>query len=350
MVQRLQRWVLGAVLLGWLTPCAVLAHEAEYAETWDDFSQGFSVDEPGSKWFYFRAGSFVGDDGIIAITPGGLNVWSSGWNSATGEPAFANTVAPEPSSGLPGGLDHVKWLAYMNHTSTAGYPGFDAQANHELACRTTVTGQTYGTHLHPFGAAVSNAQEDPRLASFAMNTIDFQSYMVFDFMFTNGRIYAIYERLPFGRDTQGNYAAFTYAIPVGAYSPWQRHTTRIAYDKTAGVVKWVLNGAEVFRVSRIGHRLERQWMIIDHGGTEQLVSMNQLNCGMGMFSLLDASWASSPGLVRLSSQPNFYYQPQVGTSQSLGFTDEYSTQGSRLFGQGAEFEVGPYRVISRRLY
>jgi hypothetical protein len=190
-----------------------------------------------------------------------------------------------------------------------------------------------------------------RLASFAMNTIDLESFMVFDFMFTNNRIYAIYERLPFGRGTMGNYAAFTYAVPVQAYTPWDYYNMKIAYDRTAGVVKWLINGVEVFRVNRIGYRLEsRQYMLIDHGGTEQAVSMNQLNCGMGMFTLLDGASPSGGGLVRLTNAPNFYFQPQVGTSQALWFADETSQQGSRLFGQGAEFDVEEIVVKSVKLY
>ena len=273
-----------------------------------------------------------------------------GVHPQTGEPTFTKTVAPDSLSGMPGALDHVKWLAYMNHQSSYGYPGFDAQWDHELSCSTTLSGQTYGTQFHPFGTHVANAQEDVRLAAFGMNTIDFESFMVFDFFVTNGRIYAIYERLPFGRTATNHYAAFTYAIPVGTLTPWTTKTVKISYDRTAGVVRWILNGVEVLSVSSIGYRLARQHMIIDHGGTEQWVDMNQLNCGMGMFTLLDAASSNGAGLARLSSAPNFYYQPQQGTSQPLWFADESSQQGSRLFGQGAQFRVGSFSVSSKLLY
>jgi len=97
---------------------------------WDDFSQGFTEE----KWFYFNAGSYLGDDGIITTSNKGLEVVSSGLNPITGEPAFTNTLAQEHlNGGLSGGIDHVKWLAYMNHTSSKGYPGFDAVSNKELS-------------------------------------------------------------------------------------------------------------------------------------------------------------------------------------------------------------------------
>jgi hypothetical protein len=350
MAMRLRQFVLGAMLLGWLTPSAALAQYGEYYWVWDSFANGFTVDAPEAKWFHFAAGPFVGNNGHTSTHNGGMYISAPGTHPLTGEPAFTSTVAPEGSSGLPGALDHVKWLVYMNHSSSWGYPGFDAQWDYELSCSTSISGQTYGTQFHPFGGQVSNAQDDLRLASFAMNTIDFQSYMVFDFMVTNGRIYAIYERLPFGRGTLGNYAAFTYAIPVGTLTPWTAQQTTISYDRRGGVVRWILNGVEVFRVSNIGYRIDRQWMVIDHGGVEQSVSMNQLACGMGMFSLLDAASPWGAGLVRLSSTPNFYYQPQQGTSQPLWFADESSNEGSRLFGQGARFHVGSYAVQSSLLY
>jgi len=190
---------------------------------------------------------------------------------------------------------------------------------------------------------VSNSQTDPRLASFAMNTIDHESYMVFDFMFTNEKIYAIYERLPFGRSATNNYAAFTYAIPVGTRTRNGSHQVSITYNRSSGTVSWKLNGTEVYSVNTIGRRLPRQYMVIDHGGTEQWVDMRQLNCGMGMFTLLDASMSGGAGLVRLSSNSNFYYLPSVGTS-ALSFVDEASQQSSRLFKQGAAFTVGAYSV------
>jgi len=354
MAMQLRQLALGALLLGWLTPCVVLAQTGAYTLYWDNFTNGYTVDTPGAKWNHFRYGAFVADDAQVFPAGDSTHSWLEIDAKGTGQggsPAFTKTVAPDPISGLPGALDHVKWLVYMNHTSSRGYAGFDAQLNYELSCTMVTGGQTYGVSKHPFGSNVPSATEDPRLASFAMNTIDLESNMVFDFMFTNGRIYAIYERLPFGRGTMGNYAAFTYAIPVKAYKPWLYYETTIAYDRTAGVVKWLIDGVEVFRVSRVGYRLaSRQYMLLDHGGTEQAVSMKQLNCGMGMFTMLDGAALSGPGLVRLTNTPNFYFQPQVGTSQPLWFADETSQQSSRLWGQGAAFDVEEIAVKSVKLY
>jgi hypothetical protein len=106
----------------------------------------------------------------------------------------------------------------------------------------------------------------------------------------------------------------------------------------------------VFSVNNIGYRLPHpEWMIIDHGGTEQWVTMNQLACGMGMFTMLDGTSNWGSGLVRLSSTPGFYYHPHMSTSAQW-FVDDSSSQSSRLFGQGAYFQVGTYSVQSTQIY
>ena len=314
---------------------------------WDDFQNGFTVNAPDAKWFYFAAGPYVGDDGIVTTSPAGLRVVSSGTNPTTGRPAFVRTLGQEQDNGgLPGGLDHVKWLAYMNHLSSYGYPGFDAPTSGELACETWVSGRSYGVGEHPFGDAVANPNDDLRLGSVAMNSIDFDTFMVFDFFLTNRSIYAFYERLPFGRGTYGNYAAFSFQIPVGSRRPGDTHNLKIAYNKSAGTVRWLVNGREVYRVSDIGRLIDRKYMTIDHGGdipTAPVVP-NQLNCGMGMFTLLDAHKPSDQALVRLSSAPDFYFDPKRGAPRPQTFLDNLSLETNRLFGQGAELSMVKYQV------
>jgi hypothetical protein len=319
-----------------------------YRITWDDFRDGFSINEPGADWFYFSAGPFVGDDGIASTSPQGLRVIPKGQNAA-GEPAFTKTVShQDEANGIPGGLDHVKWLVYMNHLASTGVPGFDAEDGKVLSCESWVGGQTYGVENHPFGDAVNDASDDSRLAAFAMNAIDFETLMVFDFFMSEDTIYALYERLPFARAFLGNYAAFTYQIPVADNDPGQINHLKISYDRAAGTVSWYVNGKRVFQVDQLGHRLDsRDSMSLDHGGTEQLVEPRQLNCGMGTFTLLDAYQPSEQALVRLSTSPDFYFDPSVGAPEPLDFVDEQSLPSSRLFGQGAEIRARRYVVSSR---
>lgn len=323
------------------------AGKPTYRIVWDEFKDGFSVGAPDSKWFHFAAGPYVGDDGVVTTSNQGLNVVASGTNVDTGQPAFVRTIGQEEDNGgLPGSLDHVKWLAYTNHLSSSGVPGFDAVPGQELSCQATVRGQAFGTAGHPFGDAVVDPDDDLRLASVALNTIDFETFMVFDFFLTNKRIYALYERLPFGRTADHRYAAFTFMIPVAERSPEDWHHFRIAYDRSAGTVRWLIDDEEVYRIDRLGFRIDRGLLTIDHGGREESVEPRQLACGMGTFTLLDAALPSGTSLVRLSSAPDFYFDPLIGEPTAENFVDEDSLPSSRLFGQGAELHVRRYVVSS----
>jgi len=314
---------------------------------WDTFKSGFTVGAPGSsaKWFYFAAATFVGDDGIATTGPNGLSVRSSG--IVDGHPAFTKTVGQEQVSGLPGGFDHVKWLVYMNHFASTGLPGFDALPRQQVVCQSTIGGRSFGNAQHPFGSAVTNPDDDPRLAAMAMNVIDFDSFMVFDMFFTNQGIYALYEHLPFARGSFGGpyneYAAFTYVIPIASRTPGDTHDLAVAYDKDAGIVRWLVDGKEKFRVDRIGFRIDRKFMLLDHGGVDTAFSPNQLDCGMGMFTLLDGHApqgdATGKGLVQLSTVPGFYFNPAVGAPTGETFVDPNSDASSRLWGEGAELSV-----------
>jgi Family of unknown function (DUF6081) len=105
------------------------------------------------------------------------------------------------------------------------------------------------------------------------------------------------------------------------------------------VVNWYGNGQKKFSVNRIGHLIDRRFMVLDHGGTEQSFSPNQLDCGMGMFTLLDAHGAPHTGLVQLSTTPGFYFNPEAGEPRTERFVDYASADSSRLFGQGAAIAV-----------
>jgi len=336
----LQASLLGVLAVWGLSPAAALASGTD----WDDFDSGsFSVGTASSRWSYFVLGSFVGDDGVTSFpSQGTLRVVSKGLNPTTGKPAFTRTV-PQTGGGVDGSVDHVKWLVYMNNTASSGYLGFDVSPTSEVRCEATITGQVHGVENHPFGAAVSQPNADARLAAFAMNTADFETGMVFDFFFTNERVYAVYERLPFMRTSTNRYAAFTYLIPVATRTPSTVHEARIEYDRANGRVRWKLQSTTVFEVRAIGRRIDRQYLLIDHGGVEQSVSPRQLACGMGTFTLLDGySQAAGKGLVRLSSAPSHYFLPHLGEPYAQSFVDESSQASSRLFGQGVDFQITGY--------
>jgi hypothetical protein len=319
-----------------------------YKIVWDDFREGFHAEGENARWFHVAGGPYRADDGIVTTGPGELSVVSSGTHPDTGEPAFTQTIPADNAVGMPGSGDHAKWIAYTSHTAASGQPGFDAHEGHELAFSTRLSGRTYGTAGHPFGDAVADAEDDLRLASAMMLTTDPETSVSFDFVVTNKRIYAWYGRPTFKRAELGDYASFAHTVPLVERRADDSHRFTIAYDRSAGVVRWLIDDREHLRVDRIGHRLDRSTATLDEGGEETEIRPRQLNPGMGLLSLLDASWPTGRGLVRLSGrQHTTYYRPGVGAPHEESFVDEESTDAGRLFGQGAALRLGSYHVSSR---
>jgi hypothetical protein len=139
------------------------------------------------------------------------------------------------------------------------------------------------------------------------HTIDLETFMVFDMLVTNETIYAFYERLPFGRSALGNYRRVLLCRArclerSGSAAPFEGRLRQGQRNRAM-----VVDGTERMSVSNIGFRLPRTFMTLDHGGVEEHVSPNQLDCGTGMFTLLDAHLPSRIGLAELSDAPNFYF-------------------------------------------
>jgi hypothetical protein len=176
-------------------------------------------------------------------------------------------------------------------------------------------------------------------------TLDLETGMVFDFMITNTEIYAFYERLPAAGST---YAAFSYAVPVAARTPAKKDTYQISLDKAGTRAVWKLNGKKVLSVNRIGTlALDRKYLLIDAGGTPEVVRPKQLICAVATFTLLDGASANGGrGLARLSSVPGHYFAPRSGRPSPQTFFDNRSLLQNRLFGQGTELEVARMEVTA----
>lgn len=320
-----------AVLLPWNAQAAPSAAQ-ETVLLQDDFSQGFITSGDGAKWNPPAAG-----DGTVTTSSSGLKVVPKGVNETTGEPAFSSTTGQQ-SDGGQGTPDHIKWAAMLNHTSSAGQPGFDTPATGSLSCTTKLGATGTGMDSQPFGSAVSDPQADPRLGSGVMLFTDQASGIIFDFFVTNKKIYAVYERI---RQPDTTYAAFNYTVPVANRSAaGQQDTLKISYNKSQDEVTWYVNGSSVMTVDGLGTRaLPRTNMTLDHGGTEEKAAPAQLDCGLGTFTLLDGAMGSEPrGLVRIDSDID-YYVPGKGAPTAQTFLDETSQATNRLWGQGVELNV-----------
>lgn len=310
----------------------------------DEFSKHFDAGIGKETWLYASYPSYIANDAITTFTNGIMHVRSSGTNNKN-EPSFTLTVPQNTKPGqVPGTADHLKWVVATNHLNSATkIPGFATKDGKELVCEANIRGQIFNTASHPFGAAA--APNDPRLGMVAITAFDGETYIEFDFLLTNDKIYALYERQPEGRGKDlGNYAAFTYIKEVANREPSTYHELAIAYDRRQKTARWLINGKEVYSVNTIGQLLGSENLALNFGGDEpkESITLNQLNCGMAHFTLLDAFLPTQKALVRLSGLPNFYHHPL--TNKELRFVDEKSSPKSRLFGQGVSMDVKSYKV------
>lgn len=312
----------------------------------DDFRAGFRNADEGTSadWDTQPVGDLPQGDGIAAASADGLTVKPTGVNPETGLPAFSATTAMQ-SAGGQGTRDHVKWTAMPRRVASTGIPGFDAPEDGELVLTTVLSARTHGVGAHPFGDAVTDPQSDPRLGCGSMVAADLETAAIFGFFVTNTRIYVNYERL---RLPGTDYAAYTYAVPVADRTPEETETLRITLDRSQGSVTWNVNGQDVLTIDRIGHRaLDRKFMLLDHGGTEEHLHPRQLISGVGMFTLLDGAMGEDgTGLVRIDSNAGHYVDPRSGGPAPQKFTDDAGLPSSRLWGQGVELNVRLVDVVT----
>lgn len=268
---------------------------------YDDFSSGFIPETAGSPYTYFSApagGLFAANDAAGGVT--------AGYQSLTiNSTPFRYTD--------PTGLDHVKYLVFQRRPYNAPKKGA------EIIYEGVISVQQTGLSVIPQVlqstsggiTGVNNVNSDIRLASAAINCLDPETLMVFDFLVSNEDIYAFYERLPFNRTEWGgsgpNYIGFSHAIPVAkrdSADPGNDFVKlAIAYNYKGNYIRWIINDVEVFKVNRIGYPLERKYRILEHNNVGQissparLIRPTQLQYGFGTLSLMDMYNPQNPGQV-----------------------------------------------------
>ncbi|WP_234347229.1 DUF6081 family protein [Streptomyces specialis] len=310
----------------------------------DDYDNGFLTGQ-GGNWLVTGDEQWPAGDAVPTTSGGVLTVAPAGTNPATGDPAFARTYGQQADGSS---LDHMKWLAFPQRFTSTGQLGFDIPDTGSISCRHRLSGQTFGTEDHPFGDAVTDPASDLRLASVGMVSGDVQSNAIADFWITDSTIYAMYERLP----TPGaTYASYTYAVPVASRTPDRAHDLEIRYDQGGRRVTWIVDGRQKLQTDRIGTRaFDRRHLMIDHGGTEERLTLNQVTCGLALATILDGARPGArdgDGLVALENTPDFYFDPRQGAPVPQEFEDPASLPGNRLWGQGAELNVDWTQVVVR---
>lgn len=268
--------------------------------------------------------------------------------------------------------DHYKYQALYDTK-------FDVTEGNETWVESTMAGQqlfpsTLAVGADPCGIApalypapyvgfVRDPLEDFRLCASGLTAIDEVSWMQYQLLFTNRRIWATYGRLPFGKGSGTDYFAFVHAVPV-----WERsgsdpivEPARLQIAIGSRTVRYFVDGLERFSVPRVGLLLRDQERVLsqpaDDGGYAVPVTVSSVAVGFGTYSMVDASLPDNysrnlqggayapPGLAQLEVDPNFYSPDYVDPLTGLfvlgarTFVQSGAASCDRVWGQGSELVV-----------
>ncbi|MET7690705.1 DUF6081 family protein [Streptomyces sp. NPDC005483] len=253
----------------------------------DDFTQEWNTPDASARWEPRPLSWLPEGDGLVTTSPEGLSVVPTGRNPETGQPAFAQAPDGHDGSG------HLRWAAFAVPESGDSRKGFPLPDAGEFRAEAALSAELYGTDRHPYGDDLDDPDATLKCGMAAMICVDMESGMVFDFALTNGRVWALYERLP---RPGARHGTFSYAVPVSGRSPRAWHELAISVDARAGRARWLLDGDEVFAVSGVGLRLAAdEHLARAEPGPEEQVTVGQLSLGLGLFA--DPVWGQGARLL-----------------------------------------------------
>ena len=268
--------------------------------------------------------NFGGSDGTFSTNAEGLTLDAS---------TFTFTI--------PSGNEHVKNLRYWN-TPFVLSDDYEVLYETEMAAKQCIPVDS----LPPeFARRIRNVNEDIRLCSAAMNTVDLETFTVFDIFFTNEKIYCLVERLPFGKTPTNNYAAYSAVVFASSRAGDALNDfVKVAIGLKKTTAAFYVNGINVFNVPRIGVRQADEYRVLDHKGAAQAISINSSYFGFGVFSLLDFQLQYDYARQAVYNDFDSTTDPNPGLNQSasglvqLGPTADYGELlPGRLYGDG-EFD------------
>lgn len=300
-----------------------------------------------------------GTDGIISIDADGLTVNSNPFTVTTDI-----------------GNEHPKWLRYWNNS-------FDLSDDYEIYYETEIAVKQYvdiNTLPVEFRNRIRNIDEDIRLCSGAINTLDPVTWSVCDIFLSNEKVYCFVERLPFGQDPNNraeSYAAYSSCVAaVKRGGDPLNDFIKIAIGLRKSGVSFYVNDELVFNVPRYGVRQLDQYRILDHQGIAQPIKVDKSFLGFGTFSLLDMQLSdnyarqlvvndfgnnqSASGLVQLDiagtygetlpGQLNGDNRPIIDPAVTWAVQlDQFPNHNRdyKLFGQGAVLKMKYFKVCKR---
>ncbi len=223
-------------------------------------------------------------------------------------------------------IDHAKYWAYAKVPIPIPVHG-------DSVVKWAANVQTFKTESNPFPSAIVE-RNDFRFANGQFMAFDPVTGFNFAFVLTNHRVYIMYQRMfdyPLFQPKQGGVntgrAAFTFIIPVKIRRVCDWHDLEIVFHGDSHEVSYHVDEQEVFVLNQVGFRLERQYMVEDIGGIEEIAWPESVYYGLGAFTGVDYY----PACQRAEScrDCQFPFIRQSLTQLNLG---TYFTQYNPIFG------------------
>ncbi len=297
-------------------------------ETRITFKKSEYIDKMSNNLIFFTAGGFVANNAgniLIKEVDHGVRV--------TADPFLFNAA----SGG--GVLDHVKVL-YLTQPQSVG-----PEEIYEV--KTRFRGKIHQPESLPSFVSDKN---DPRLGSAIFVTIS-DDFLVLDFVLTNDKIYALYERLPFGWNN-GPYSAFTSVHFLKKRKPQDIHDLKLVIDKKNRKITWTADNKSVsikhpglqpgksYNGKTFNDNFNIVLSLIPPGDVSIQTDTPQLN-----------SFQSGPGLFTLMDMGNFDYNPFSGSVSSSSSDSSSNSTQSPLPSQGyLQLKNTPYAYPTDWLY
>ena len=295
----------------------------------------------------FHSNVFLVESGSWSVTPEGLNIISNPFTLTT-----------------PKGNEHPKNLHYWNNP-------FKLSDKYETLYEAEIcVTQYFPANGLPerFKSRVRNVDEDIRLCSGAINTLDPETWMVADIFLSNQKIYCFVERLPFGRTPENKYGSFSSAVAVIQRPADTKEFVKVAIGLKKSSISFYVEDTLVYHVPILGLRANDEFRVVDHQGDAEVVQVKQSYLGFGLFSLLDMQLPdnyarqlvvndfdtnqSASGLVQLDSTEIYgetlskdnrpIVDPEV--TWAVPFNPKLNNTNFKLFGQGAEMTLKYFKV------
>jgi len=242
-----------------------------------------------ANWHFYERAAGRADGGKLVVTKAGALM-----NAAR----FNTTYSQNPDLYS----DNYKYLIFSNEPIELGMYA-DMVFQWILKDAQTYLARSDQT---PFPVQIVNCPgQDFRVATSVVMVQDPETALQFGYLITSDMIYAYYARLPDHRDTVGNYAAFTFVVPVGYRLPNDEHKLKIILSKRQRTVRWQIGTRDVFRVIDVGRYADRQYMTLDLGGGEQDVFPERVYYGFGAMDFLN----HYPGCFKLCTDKECCFPP-----------------------------------------